>query len=646
MPEPVEEKSFSAHEIGEKETKPKKKKIAPRKKKNVSDESTGWGDDLEAAKKKKIDAELTAIYEDKGGKIPDMKKIKIKKSRPAARFFGGLLVVGVLIAAVAWGASFILPGKKFSETRLEFKISGPNDLALGATTTYVIAYKNDQDIALKNSVLTINYPEGFAFLSSTRPAQNAGHTEWTIGDMPARSSGEIEITGQAFGAMDQEFSWRAFLNYQPENFQSELQKIATLRTKIAQSPIELTAGGPDKNTVGDDAEYVFVLKNSGEWQPDKLELRPILPTNFYAASSSPKLDKNNKWILAKPFTPVTSTTSTAPRELTFKIDGKFNDAGGLAADTAEIKSELWLPATDGRPDYKIGDKSVKTELTKNDQTFNLAVNGSLTDLSSHAGDFLNITIYLKNSSKESMKKNSFKLTLDAPAVKKQSILNWPEIEDKLDGDIVGSQLNGTTRRGVITWDSGQLPDLAEVKPGQEISIDLRLPIREAADFDMSSLTDFQINILAEETYRDKNNKEKTLTSNPIAVTVNSDLKFESRQETTTSGDKEERDLTWVLTNNFHPLKNLELSATIFGDVSFTSASPTPAGVVNFDPDTQKISWTIQEMPLETDVLALPFSVVINKKNPTQNLLISKVHVRALDSITGQTLDFMGDETAL
>ena len=52
------------------------------------------------------------------------------------------------------------------------------------------------------------------------------------------------------------------------------------------------------------------------------------------------------------------------------------------------------------------------------------------------------------------------------------------------------------------------------------------------------------------------------------------------------------------------------------------------------------------MPEGVDVLALPILVTLNNINPTQELLVSKTHVQADDTITGEKLDFMGEETPL
>jgi hypothetical protein len=52
------------------------------------------------------------------------------------------------------------------------------------------------------------------------------------------------------------------------------------------------------------------------------------------------------------------------------------------------------------------------------------------------------------------------------------------------------------------------------------------------------------------------------------------------------------------------------------------------------------------MPDGTDVLNRSFSITLNKHNPTQTLLLSKVHLTAEDSVTGKTIDLAGEEISL
>lgn len=615
------------------------------RRRKISAANSGQMEQIKENKKQKIDQQLTAIYEDKNGEIPNMKQIETKKPHSFLRGLAILILIAGAMAVLAWIGFFILPAShKFSETKLILKIDGPTEITVGATTTYTISFENNQDIRLKNAVLTLNYPDGFIFLNSSEPANNAGHTEWLLEDILPLANGQITIIGQTAGALNHEYSWSAFLTYQPVNFNSELQKMTALKIKITESPFKISMSGPDKSTIGENAEYLFTIKNSSDWQPGILELIPSWPINFYLVSSSPALNKENKWLIKNNII----TTSPEPAdnsEIQFKVTGKFNDLGGVLTENfAVLSAALYLPT--GQNKFSIADSEIKTEVVKNNYNFSLAINGSMTDINSQPGDTLNITLHLKNEGQDTITKGVLKLVLDSPSLNRRTALDWTNINDPLDGAIVGEQINNDIRRGTIKWTASQLPALKTIKPGQEINIDVQLPIRDSKIFDLTELAEYQVKTMAEINFMDKSGKTKNISANPISITLNSDLQFESRDSQTIQNGMEQRNINWVITNTFHPLKNIELTADLFGDVSFYSASPTPAGILDFNTTTKKIIWKIAEMPTSVDVLALPFTVTINKKNPTQNTLISKIHIRAEDTITGKILDFMADETPL
>lgn len=632
---PEETPSFAIKSLGEK-AKPNKK-TARKSRPAAATAAVKKLNNDNGSKEKEINKQLASIYQDGDGQLPDMKKIKIKKSNSVYKFFLFVIIIGGLLATTAWAGLLLFPGsQKFSDDKIKLSVNGPAEITAGATTTYEINCENNQNLPLDAAVINIQYPKGFVFLASDPAAKNAGHTEWELGKIQPFKKKIIAITGLTFGSLNQEQSWRVFLTYQPENFNSQFQKASILNVTTRKSPFLLSLSGPDKVTMGNDALYTFALKQTEQTQTNKLELKPSWPENFFLASSTPILNKDGKWLID--LSP--KTTSTIPANtlnLTFKILGKFSSSSEA---TGSISGALSIPANSDL--FQIAQTKIDTELVQNNLDFNLAINGSMSDFNSQPGEILNMTISLKNQSDSELKNATLKLTLDAPSAKKQSLLDWPQIVDKYDADLKGIQINNAIRRGEITWTKTKIPELA--KKNKEISVDVKLPLKDSSNFDLSALTAYQINAIAEIKFTDKTGALQTISSNPIAITINSDLKFETRDEASTDGTTHQ--LAWILTNNFHPLKNITLSADVYGDVSWENDSSTPAGQINFDEKNKKIAWTIPEMPLSVDVLALPFTLVLNKINPTQELLISKVHIQADDIITGQKLDFLGDETAL
>jgi len=590
-------------------------------------------------KQSEIDKQLTSIYRDSNGQLPDMRKIKIKKSHSILKFFFTLIILGGLMAGLAWAGFFILPANKsFSEDQISLNITGPTDVISGATTTYTITYENQQSVPLNEAVLNVQYPEGFVFVSSDLPATNSGNTEWTLGAVGAHKKSQLNITGVTYGSVGQQQSWRVFLTYKPENFNSDLQKASILNIGFGQSPFSLSLTGPDKATIGNSAEYTFTVKKQSSDQINKLELKPSWPANFFVMSSTPSLGKNNSWIF-DPTKNTATSTSSSPDTWTFTVAGKFSSS---SEQTVSFSGILNVSSPDTT--FQIAESDVNTQLIQNNLDFSLAINGSITNSNIQPGGILNITIDLKNLSAGDLKNATLKLDLDTPSIKRQSALDWSQISDGNDGNITGIQTSDSIRRGEIVWNKTKIPDLAKIKPNQDITLDLRLPVKDMSEFDFPSIQSSIINAVAEVDFTDQTGAALSYSANPIIITLASDLKFEDRDSL--SSDGKTHDINWVLTNNIHPLKNLLLTADVFGDVDVQIDSSTPAGQANFDQTTKKMTWSIPDMPDGVDVLALPFSITVKTVNPSQDMLISKVHVQADDAVTGQKIDFMGDEILL
>lgn len=641
---PSEEPSFFTTPLPESTELPKIKKPA-RKKSTRSAASSAKA--AEAIKQTKISKQLTEIYQDDEGHLPDMKKIKIKKKRSIFATFLGFLLFGGVLAAVAWIGLFFIPGnKKFSQDQVALRLSGPTSITAGTTTTYKIAYENNQGLPLKKALLNIQYPEGFVFISSDVESKNSGHTEWDLGEVAAGKKKELVITGITYGSASQKQSWRVFLTYQPENFASNLQKSAILDVTTDKSPFSITVNGSSKTLAGNNSEYIFTVKKETDSSITKLEIKPSWPATFVLASSTPVLSKDLKWTLEPNKSQGTSTTPTDT--WIFKITGRFNTASSTptSSTTNDISGTILTSANNKA--ITLADSKITTELSENNLDFSLAINGSLSNSSLQPGDDLNMTLTLKNQSGGAISNAILKLGLNGPAIQKQTLLNWAEVEDTYDADIKGTQINDSLRRGELTWDKSKIPALAKIAKGQEITVNIKLPLKDAQSFNnLSELgKSAQITAAADITFKDENSSNQTAASNQIVVTVNSDLAFEARDTVSGSGNGAKHQINWVLTNNFHPLKNITLIADVYGDVTVEVPSPAPAGEVSYNATTKKITWNIANMPESVDVLALPITITINKANPTQASLVSKVQIQAEDIVTGEKINLTGEEVPL
>lgn len=615
---------------------PKKRTVRKRTSTTTRTRRTTTVKDLD---NKKISQKLNDIYRDADGKIPNMNEIKIKKeSGFFKKTFTFLLVVGLLVAA-AWVGFFMMPNKKINDSEVVLNINGPEKVTFGATSTYNVVIENKQNISIKDINLTIRYPESFVFVTSSAAVANQGNSEWNLGNLSGGKELKLQISGIYYGALEQDQSWRVSARYQPENFNSEMQRSAVKTVRIINSPYTVTLTGPDKIAISTEAEYTITLEDREGNNTNKFVIQNQFPSNFYVTTSTPALEKNNTWIIM----PTSSTsTPTLPIKQTFKVVGKFGDS---EEKTSIIKSSL-IFASANKTNYQIGATEITTELIKNSISLQTAINGSLDKISTKPGDNLIVTIAAKNESREKMTKGTIKLFFAIPAYKKTSVIDWAQIADKSDGDVVGKQISDTIRQATITWDRSKISTLNNWKAGQEINIEFQVPLKDTKTVDWGAVTENKINVTSEITFTDASGATQTISGKPLDIIINSDLSLEVREEIDEASEPKTHNITWVLNNNVHPLKNIVLSADIYGDVTIVEPITAPAGKITYNKTDKKLTWEIEQMGAETDVLALPFSIKINKKNPTQNLLVSKVRVQAEDTVTGEKIDLMGEEIPL
>ncbi len=562
---------------------------------------------------------LATIYQDPGGRVPDMKKIAIKKTSPFGKILLFLCIVAGIMAALVW-ATFFLPKSGQDTSQLDLALNGPSTITLGAPGTFSITYSNNYPVALKNVSLNVYYPTGFSFETSSIAATNSGHTEWDLGDLAPGASGSVVISGETFGNNGEQKTWHAFLNYTPSNFNSELQKSVSLTTKVGESPLTLTVSGPDQIAVGSPANFTITVNNNGSWT-SPVALLPVLPPNFALASSSPELDSNNQWSI--PYSSDSSATST-----TFTFSGQFT---GIADQATPIQAMLLMPGVDGQT-TEIANASVTPALTKSNVAFDLAINGSLADFSSSPGSSLAITLHIKNTGTSSISNVVPELILQAPSLNRQSILDWSNIQDKNNGNIIGQQLSDTLRQGTITWDKTLIPALVSLQPGDEVEIDVELPIKDNTAIDLSSISASTISATANLNYQDSKGTNQTLNANPITITINSDLQFSQHD----ASNGTEHSVGWTLENNFHDLKNISITATAFGDVDFSNQNSS-VGTITYDTTKNQIIWNIPELPAGASTNKAGFQLTLKKNNPSQSTLLSAPLVTAEDTATGKTI---------
>ncbi|KKW42314.1 MAG: hypothetical protein UY92_C0008G0010 [Candidatus Magasanikbacteria bacterium GW2011_GWA2_56_11] len=584
----------------------------------------------------RVTGQLLSIYENSDGTLPDMKTFEKRASHSVWRVFAFGVAAFLTAAGIYFGwQTFFSPGTKFSANDVLLSLIGPERIAVADEVTFRIRYRNSERVPLDSAQLEVAYPAGFAVSRVSLPADNEAQTVWKLGTLEAGAGGEVEISGRLYGSLGETQSLRTFLNYTPSNFNSEFQKIATLSVALTESPIEFTVSSPESVAPGEAARFVVSLRPRGASAvPLFLTLDP--GPLFEKKQSSLESDQNEpyRWTLGSlseakeidlsgVFAPAAAATE---QKLTFQVLGRLS---GKPDSAPFVMASLERPV-------RVLESSLETKL---------AINGATEKLALSPGDTLNATIAVKNNGSSDFPHARVRFVIDAPAYNDKSILYWNKLEEAHNGQVVGEKIDDATRRGIITWSEEQVPELARLKPGEEVVFEVALPLKSGVETSLVNYATHRLLAQLEVQYEGANAPE-VRRGGTIDMTLNSDLAIEVRDEISAL-DSDTYRVTWLLTNSFHELKDIILEAEVYGDVSVAESEfVVPAGTAVFDQKTGRLTWRLDSLPTSVDVAALEFTLKLNQKNPTQENLTSKVRVTATDAVTGETVERAGEEILL
>ena len=582
-----------------------------------------------------IDEQITEIYENADGSIPDMKHFERRERRRLVTALGVLGGACFFLAGAVWVGFFVVQSSTdFKDKEVTLSIAGVAEVTAGEAVRYRIRYRNGERVDLQGVKLQVRHPDGFVLLESSVPPANDTKDQWEIGALAAAASGFIDLYGQLYGAVGEEQSFRVFLNYTPANFSSEFQQVAILNTIFTAAPVELVVAGPGSVMIGGDAALAVKLAPKTEGGISNLAVEvdgggvfAIKPKE----STKPDQFFTNRWSIPALAEPVEITVRGAVAPTTTASSG-----------TITVRLLGWKDDNHASSPYLYQTVTHTLDLLQTNLAANLVINGSAGDFSVQPGEALNGSVILRNAGETPLKQVSARLILDAPSVKRQSMLKWVELDDARNGEVAGEQLNAERRRGVVTWDRRHVLDLRQLDPKEELVIDFGLPLKSAVDIDLAEFPNGVIEATLEVQY-DFEGKKETFSTAPMRLTVNSDTALEVRRETAPA-DAARHLVSWIVSNSFHELTGARLEADLYGKIELDRAAMTiPGGEVEYNTSTQKLIWTIAKMPTSVDVLALQFSFRQLESNPTQTQLASKVRFEATDTITGQVIRKVGEE---
>ncbi len=587
--------------------------------------------DLQEKKLDEVSEHLVEIYKNKDGSLPDMKHFEKTKSQRSVRAFFTLLFACIFFGAVLLGGFFYLgPKQNFSKDGVTVEIVSEDALVSGELVRYRIRYRNSETVPITKVKLVVRYPAGFQFSESSIPASNDTNTEWDLGTLAAGESGFFDLYGRVYGDFGSEESIRVFLNYTPANFSSEFQSVSLAKLVFDESPVALNISGPTSVLKGQMASLVFTVTSreaTSSLQNLSLVVEP--GDGLVKKNSNPESDNFGTWTWSIP---------NLSEEKNITVGSVFSPSSDAKEYTFKAKIVGSPKGIGGdQKTFVFAEKEYTVSFEESEILGQFSINGATDSLSVTPGETLSILAAVKNNLPSNITNVRASVILDAPSFQDKSILNYAKIEDKNNNSIQGQQVGTDIRRGVVAWDKSHISSLGILVPNAEVPFAFRLPLKSREESPLQSFKEHRMTATFEVQY-EKDGAKQTFVSVPIDITINSDVQFDATLQKQVVDKKDTFDVSWDISSMPHEIQNIEISAQIFGDITWKGEKLSASlGKIEFDAKEKKLLWKIDKLTPSMATEKATFSFVRKSFNSTQTQLISKVQIKGKDMVTGKDI---------
>ena len=557
----------------------------------------------EAAKQETMEEELREIYEGDDGKLPDLTVLEKTKSRRTRNILILLVAFFAMLAAAAWAGFFVFkPFDKFRGAGVALSLSGPDSLVSGREVTFIVRYENREQVPIGSLEIVLTVPDSFQ-VTEAEPAPTEGN-RWVLGSVPIGGGGRISLRGRVTGGLGETSGLQAFATYIPANFNSEFQSVGSYSAPIVSSTVTASSSLPESALPGDEVTYSLSYENTGESPISEAAVKAVYPEHFLFHASEPAVSEGNDLWKIGEIPPGGSGT--------LSVRGAFAaEAGGPAEFSAVVGR---LTADKPLAVYVVASSTI--QIIGGELRTTLIINGSNKGQPVNFGDTLRLSLVYENEGTEAIKNVELALNLDAsPEDDGKSVIDWDTLVDENEGKRQGE---------VVRWTKKEIAVLGNLAPGAEGTIDLSVKLAEAPlavedpSYRIGAWIETQIGSIG------SRKVDRSVRTGTLDFPINSDARLSSGARYYNEdeipmgtgplppkvGETTSLRVFWSFSNSLHELSNLVVATTLPEGVTWTNKVLADAGEVRYDPETRRITWTINRIPTSIAGLGANFEVSV------------------------------------
>lgn len=584
---------------------------------------------------KEIQRNLTQVYTDSDGEIPDMTKLE-KGQRPTWKtvLYTAIIILAIFLTVSLAGFFIFLNWEKqdsFTNEKITFKIEPPITVVSGQSAEYVVIITNKEKVNLYNAKVTLIYPENFEYQSSEPQAGGEKNNQWDFSVLKIGETKEIKIRGQAIASLDTALTFKGEMEFKPANLNADFKQAAIADVKVAASVISLDIVGPEKALLADAVEYTINYQNTDkEREFSDLQLVVEYPEGFVLDSADPETaaEQNNIW-------PIKTLAAEGSGKVVIK--GNYSASKG---GNHEFKARIQLKQ--GEDYYVQAEKTLVTDVVKDQLNLQLVVNGSAEDQPIGFEDLLIYTLSYENTGQEILK------NIEITAHLNSEILDWDSLKD---------ENKGTVKNQTIAWMGKQIPQLLKLNAGEKGEISWQVRVKNASVVSDGQISRFAVEAWAQalikqigETTQNIEVRSKTVTNS-----INSDLSLNAAARyyneenvalglgpvTPTVGKTSTYNIKLDLDNNLHEIKDLRIEAILpKGKVKWANKESHNLGDLIYDSSANKVVWLISDLAKNVSDEEANFNIGITPAGEDAGrvlILVSEIRLTGQDKTTGAAI---------
>lgn len=597
-----------------------------------------------------IDSNLSEIYQDKKGSLVNTKKMK---ARPRLNLFFRLfknLFILIFLGLVAYlSYNYLIINNNNDLSALEIKIIAPEKIIAGEEFSYKVEYHNPTKFIFSKLRLEMQYPENFIFSGSSLPP-TSGNYGWNLPNLEPGASASLSITGKLINKPDSVNVVAGRLNYYAASYSSQFKKEASVSTIISDSGWQIDLESSRTAFLNQDNDLTLIFSDVKNNYLGDFDISFAVPAeaNAWVVMRTSSSSQSGAGFSSSTVNPLNAQkiTITKTGGALWTVSGLNQEIGRQVVPlqykisnpngSSEVTVRLSKKMEDGQA-YTFWEKIVTPELVKSDLNLTLFLNGAKTDGAINFDSTLTYTLSYKNQGA-----NFFKDVIILASLK----------GDFLDFNSLKSDQNGSIKDNTLVWTKNEIPELAEIKPGQEGEINFSLNLKPFQEGDLGknlSVVSYAQYSVDNKAVSGDNNKSNTITSLLNSdLTLNEQIRyFDENNIPVGSGplppkvnEKTSFRVYWAVKNNLHELSETRVVFNLPAYVKWDEKSTTNVGNIYYDATSHQVIWEIGRLPVSVYRADAEFNISLT---PTDNdlnkiLVLSPGSlINAMDTVTKGTI---------